>query len=231
MQNYLQEIDLITSMAGKTVPLQRAVFKQGFSFSHLDFKAQLKIWDYVWKNTTDFRTEMYCIYFLEEHVKNREKMLLSWPKIKFWQDKVSRWETSDGIAKMYAQLVEFDAELILPTYKKWNSSKNPWHRRQSIVGLLYYSSLRKSYLPFQTLIDLVVPLLADKAYYVEKGVGWTLREIGNIYPEEQEKFLFNHANEISAYAYSAGTEKWDKAKRAKLKAVRKAGREAKRVNK
>ena len=83
---------------------------------------------------------------------------------------------------------------------------------------------RKQYLPFKTLIDLVEPLLADKAYYVEKGVGWTLREIGNIYPKEQEKFLFDNANKICAYAYSAATEKWDKLKREKLKAIRKAGR-------
>lgn len=71
---------------------------------------------------------------------------------------------------------------------------------------------------------MVEPLLADKAYYVEKGVGWTLREIGNIYPNEQEKFQFENANKICAYAYSSATEKWDKAKREKLKEIRKAGR-------
>ena len=180
MQNYLQEIELITSKAGNTVPLQRKFFKQGFTFSNLDFDAQLKIWDFIWKNTKDYRTEMYCMYFLEKHIKNKAHMLKSWSIIKLWQDKIDRWETSDSISKIYAQLVEYDAALILPTYKKWNTSKNAWHRRQSIVGLLYYSSSRKQYLPFKTLISLVEPLLSDKAYYVEKGMGWTLREIGNI---------------------------------------------------
>jgi len=229
MKKYLKEIEQITAKAGKTVPLQRKAFKQGFTFSHLSFKEKLDIWNFIWKNTKDYRTEMFCLYFLEAHIKSKKEMLKSWPKIKFWQDKISRWETSDGIAKIYAQLVEYDAKLILPTYKKWNTSKNPWHRRQSIVGLLYYSSLRKKYLPFQTLINLVKPLISDKAYYVEKGVGWTLREIGNIYPKKQEKFMFDHANEICAYGYSAGTEKWAKTKRAKLKAIRKAGRIANRT--
>lgn len=224
MQQYLQEIETITTKAGTTVPLQRKAFNKGFSFSTKIFDEQLDIWDYIWKNTKDYRTEMYCLYFLERHIKNSNEMLTSWSKIKFWQDKITRWETSDSISKIYAQLVEYNAELILPTFKEWNTSENPWHRRQSVVGLLYYSSHRKQHLPFKVLIKMVEPLISDKAYYVEKGVGWTLREIGNIYPKEQEKFLFENANKICAYGYSAGTEKWDKTKREELKAIRKAGR-------
>jgi len=230
MKNYLQEIEIITSKAGETVPLQRKAFNTGFSFSLLTFGEQLEIWNYIWTNTKVYRTEMFCLYFLEEHIKNKEEMLTTWSTIKLWQDKINRWETSDSISKIYAQLVEYDAALILPTYKKWNTSKNPWHRRQSIVGLLYYSAHRKHYLPFQVLIDLVAPLISDKAYYVEKGVGWTLREIGNIYPKEQEEFLFENATKICAYGYSAGTEKWDKTKREKLKEIRKVGRVLNREN-
>ncbi|WP_121628515.1 DNA alkylation repair protein [Poseidonibacter antarcticus] len=230
MKNYLQEIEKITSKAGETVPLQRKSFKRGFSFKQMSFNEQLEIWSYIWTNTKVYRAEMFCLYFLEEHIKNKEKMLSSWSTIKLWQDKINRWETSDSISKIYAQLVEYDAELILPTYKKWNTSKNPWHRRQSIVGLLYYSAQRKHYLPFQVLIDLVAPLISDNAYYVEKGVGWTLREIGNIYPKEQEEFLFKNATKICAYGYSAGTEKWDKTKREKLKEVRKVARFLNRKN-
>jgi len=164
MENYLQQIEQITSKAGNTVPLQRKAFNQGFSFSNLDFDAQLKIWDFIWENTKAYRTEMFCIYFLEKHMKNRAYMIKSWSVIKLWQDKVNRWETSDSLSKIYAQLVEFNVKLVWSTYKKWNTSKNAWQRRQSIVGLLYYSKSRKQYLPFKKLISLVEPLLADKAY-------------------------------------------------------------------
>lgn len=224
MKNHLKTIELITSKAGKTVPLQRKAFNQGFSFSNLDFKKQLDIWDYIYVNTDDFRTEMFCLYFLEYHIKNRDYMLSSWPIIRLWQDKIIRWETCDQIAKVYGQLVEYDASLILPTYKEWNTSPNLWHRRQSIVGLLYYASSRKHYLPFETIVNLVEPLLGDKTHYVQRGVGWTLKELGKAYPEEQEKFVFKNASKLSSIAYSAGTEKWTTTKREKLKEIRRAAR-------
>lgn len=224
MHKYLQEIEQITSQAGKTVPLQRKAFKLGYSFDNMEFEEQLEIWDFIWRNTKDFRTDMFCMYFLELNIKNREHMIKSWSVIQLWQDKIGRWETSDSIAKIFAQILEYDSKLILPTYKKWNVSDNLWKRRQSIVGLLYYSSHRKRYLPFHALIVMVKPLLTDKAYYVQKGVGWTLKEIGKIYGKEQEKFLFDNADQISPLAYSAATEKWSKDKREELKAIRKAAR-------
>lgn len=224
MKNHLKTIERITSKAGNTVPLQRKAFSLGFTFSNLDFKEQLDIWDFIYTKTEDFRTEMFCLYFLEKHIKEKSSMLISWPIIKYWQDNISRWETSDQIAKVYAQLVEYDAQLILPTYEKWNSSKNLWHRRQSIVGLLYYASSRQQYLPFETIIDLVKPLLDDKEHYVQRGVGWTLKEVWKVYPKEQEEFVVKYANKLSPIAYSAATEKWDKALRKKVKEIRKAAR-------
>ena len=224
MQKYLQEVEQTTAKTKKTVPLQRKAFKQGFSFSQLAFEQQLDIWNYIFYKTEDYRTEMFCIYFLEYQIKERKRMLNAWPVIKHWQDKISRWETSDAIAKVYAQLVEYKAQLILPTYKKWNSSKNEWHRRQSIVGLIYYASSRKKYLPFNTITKLIIPLLDDNAHYVQRGIGWTLKELGKLYPKEQEIFVFDHATKIAPIAYSAGTEKWDKSKREKLKEIRKAAR-------
>lgn len=130
MQSYLQEIEYITANAGNTVPLQRKAFKKKVSFSLFSFDKKLEIWNYIWTNTKEYRTEMFCLYFLEEHLYNKEEMLLSWSTIKFWQNKINRWETSDSISKIYAQLVEYDSQLILPTFKNWNNSKNSWHRRQ-----------------------------------------------------------------------------------------------------
>lgn len=224
MQHYLKEIEQLTSNTEKQVPKQRKAFTQRHSFSHLHFESQLKIWNFIYLNTADFKTDMFCLYFLEKHFKNRDHMLQSWPVIKPWQDKIRRWETSDQISKIYAQLLEYDPALILPTLKKWNTSKNLWHRRQSIVSCLYYASQRQHCLPFDTIINLVKPLLADNTHYVQRGVGWTLKELGKVYPTEQEEFIFDHAAALSPIAYSAGTEKWDKAKRAQVKAIRQAAR-------
>lgn len=224
MKKYLKEINRITSSSGNTVPLQREAFKHGFSFSNLPSEEQLPIWDYIWKTTNEYRTDMFCLYFLESIMKNEAELISSWECIKVWQDKISRWETSDSLSKIYAQLVEYTPKEMLSSYEKWNNSISEWKRRQSIVGLLYYSSSRKKYLPYEILIPFIKNLLADEAYYVQKGIGWTLREIGNIYSVEQEKFMFENSNQISGIAFSAATEKWGKDIKEELKKKRKADR-------
>jgi 3-methyladenine DNA glycosylase AlkD len=100
------------------------------------------------------------------------------------QDMVDNWALSDSLSKIYSKIFEIDSELIYPVLSDWNKSENPWKRRQSIVSLLYYSSTRKNVLPFIKYIRLIKRLLTDDDYYVQKGVGWTLRELGNVYSEE-----------------------------------------------
>ncbi|MCK5682604.1 DNA alkylation repair protein [bacterium] len=89
-------------------------------------------------------------------------------------------------------------------------SGNPWKRRQSVVGLIEYFSKRKKVLPFVHLIRVVEPLLDDPEYYFQKGIGWTLREIYNAYPDKTLCYIKKYLLSISPIAYSAATEKIDK---------------------
>lgn len=56
------------------------------------------------------------------------------------------------------------------------------------MSLLEYASKRSVYLPFADIIAFLDPLLADDEYYVQKGVGWTIREIYNVYPKEMLQY-------------------------------------------
>ena len=57
-------------------------------------------------------------------------------------------------------------------------------------------------------------------YYVQKGVGWTLREIGNVYPDEALAFLEANIGQLSAAAFTAATEKLSPAKKNRIKKLR-----------
>ncbi|MDR3712777.1 MAG: DNA alkylation repair protein [Puia sp.] len=111
-----------------------------------------------------------------------------------------------------------------PVYKQlktWNLSANPWERRQSVVSLLEYDKKRKTVLPAAELLSMVEPLLGDEDYFVQKGVGWTLREIGNRYPGACWQFLLDHVTDIRPAAFTAAIEKLDPAKKERLKKLRK----------
>ena len=76
-----------------------------------------------------------------------------------------------------------------------------------MVSLLYYSRFRKKYPSFKSMIPLVENHMFHEYYYVQKGVGWTIRELYNIYPKETFKFIKSNAKNISSHAYVAATEK------------------------
>jgi len=71
------------------------------------------------------------------------------------------------------------------------------------------------------LIPLVENLLSDPDYFVQKGVGWTLRELYLAYPSETFKFMTGHFAQITLTAFAAASEKLKPAEKEKLKALRK----------
>jgi 3-methyladenine DNA glycosylase AlkD len=87
--------------------------------------------------------------------------------------------------------------------------------------LLYYSRTKKIYLRFDEIQPLVARLLTDREYYVQKGVGWTLRELHNVYPSKTLAFLTENIRSVSAIAFSPAIEKMDIETVGGLKALRK----------
>ncbi|MFT7218673.1 MAG: 3-methyladenine DNA glycosylase AlkD [Candidatus Azotimanducaceae bacterium] len=114
----------------------------------------------------------------------------------------------------------------MPLFERWNADKNAWERRNSIVGLLEYAQKRKSVQPYEVLIQFVEPLLNDTDQCVQKGVGWTLRKIYNLYPEQTWQCLKQHAGDIPPQGYYAATEKLNKNDKALMNDLRKEAKKA-----
>jgi len=141
-------------------------------------------------------------------------------KIRTWIDRCTCWEHSDDLSKIYAEVIEHNPDWMLPTLKRWNRAKSPWKRRQSVVALIEYATKRTHFLPFEVMIEQVESLLDDGDYYVQKGVGWTVREIGHAYPDQVARFLERHAARLSPQAWAGATKNLDRAQKARLKALR-----------
>ena len=207
-----------TSLA---IPAQRRAFKQGFSFSKEPFESQLEIWDHIWKQSNSFRARVHAYFFLEQYVNKKDFHDQLWKTSSSWQEEIDDWPLCDGLAKINSKiLVSYPVE-VYAVLARWNKHKDLWKRRQSVVSLLYFSRTKKEYLPFSKIAAHVTPLLADKEYYVQKGVGWTLREMYTVYPKETMPFLQKHIKDISAIAFTIAIEKMSDAEKNKLKALRK----------
>lgn len=204
------------------VPFIRRIVKEGYEFYELPSAERIKHWDHIWQKSPWYEVSHQALYYYQHKTITRAEF----NKIKNWILRCDSWEHSDDLSKIYAQVVEDNPDWILPLYEKWNTARSPWKRRQSVVGLIEYASKRHSILPFDDLIHFVEPLLNDEDYYVQKGVGWTLREIFNVYPAEALDFLDRKILSLSSIAFSTSTEKLDKEAKAILKQKRKIRRDS-----
>lgn len=205
---------------GLSSPKQKEIFKNGFSFSELSLQEQLVIWDELWKKSGQFEVMSFALQFVGNHFSKFEPAAL-WKVVRHWVLQIDNWAHSDGLSAIYSRLLEKMPDTVYEQYKAWNTSANAWERRQSLVGLIYYSRTKKVHLSYQQQAAMVEPLLYDKDYFVQKGVGWTLREMGNLYPEETLRFLEKHIKAISATAFSAAAEKLPADVKLELKQLRK----------
>ena len=205
---------------GVRSPHMHEIMRKGFSFYEPDRKAVAKAWEEIW-HASDCYDVMALALSWFDHPKQRAILRDHWPMLKKWSERIDNWAHSDVLSGIYARILEEDPALVYPTLQKWNRHKNPWLRRLSIVSLLYYSSQRKNPPPLAKIVALVEPQIEFDHYYVQKGVGWTLREMGNVYPKETYRFLEKNIRRLSAAAFSAATEKLSKPQKDRLKELRK----------
>ncbi len=219
---YRKEVAARMRKTGVTIPEVRRAFRIKYSFSALPFTEQLPIWTYIWKEEKNYKVRCQAFFYCEVHALKEPHRKIAWTVLRQWQNYVDGWPFCDGLAKIYTQLLVTYPEEVFGQLAKWNISKDHWKRRQSVVSLLYYSRTKKIYLPFEQMIPLLDNLMEDEQYYVQKGVGWSLRELHNVYPEKTFSFLRSNIKRVSAIAFSPATEKFDIKKKQLILSLRRA---------
>lgn len=204
------------------IPKVRERFKRGFSFSSREADEQWRIWNHIWWNSKTFETMLLASYWAARRplteLTSRAEMVFGWVA------RVDNWAHSDELSCHCSKILETDHRRFMPVFEKWADSENPWERRQSLVGLLYYSRGRKEVPSFAVMKRFIERHLDDEHFYVQKGVGWTLRETWNLYPRETEAYLLKCAHRIPPAGWTAATEKLSAAFKAKLTRQRKERR-------
>ena len=208
---------------GLPVPGQRMALRERYSFSRLPVAEQLPIWDAVWRQGRYYETKCQALYYCAV-LRKRDDLIRAWPIVLQWIDLVDNWDSSDELSAIYSRILEVAPDQAYPVLRRWNRSKNPWERRQSILALLYYSRLRRSVLPAAKVFPLIERLVDDKDRFLQKALGWTPREASVPYPAETAGFIEEYATRLSAIAFAAAASKLPPPVRVRLKAVRASAR-------
>lgn len=206
---------------GYSLPQLRDAVKRIMATTLRD-ASEAQVWDYWesrWKRGGSFDEKMLAVAFWSE----RRRFALAcrhWERLMGWAADLTNWAHSDGLSSVYVRFLETLGRPVDEMLGQWNSSGNPWLRRQSVVSLLYYTRQRKRLPGIARVLAAVQPLLGDEHHYVQKGVGWTLREAYQVDEACTLGFIRKHLHAITPAAYSAAVEKLPEADRRELRLLR-----------
>ncbi len=223
---YKVDLDLL----GLSLPVQRGRFKLGYKeIAEFPPEKQAEYWFHVWSKSGLMESLSQAVFFFEKWALDRKKLLKRgdienvfdplWPYLTKMIDRCNNWVHSDGLSGLLSAAVE-ERPARYALLKKWNRDKNPWRRRQSIVALHFYSRFRTKPLPSSKTLPLIRNLLHDDHFYVQRGVGWALRECHNVDPKTAFRFIEKHIADIPPIGYFAAVENFDAGTKARLKAKR-----------
>lgn len=101
----------------------------------------------------------------------------------------SWWDTVDGLAGwIVADLFKKYPELIVPVTTKWMDSENVWLQRSCILFQLQY----KKDTDLELLYGFIERLSGSKVFWIQKAIGWILREYSKTIPDEVIRFVASH---------------------------------------
>lgn len=200
------------------MPQLRDMVNDGL-FTSLSQQKEITLWRYIWQNTQIIEVRMAVLIRLKNSLLNNEVL---WKQLQWFAKQIENWWESDFISEIIARLFEASVDdSIEQVLRQWNKSNNPWLQRQSIVSLFYYQRLRKRYPDFDLVKEQVEPLISHDFWYIQRAVGWTLRESLQVYPSQTVELLIDNVSVLPSIAWSTALEKCPTTEKEKLKKLRK----------
>ena len=178
MSKYMQDKFRFLGVRGTT---RTEIYKKYFPDAR---KTKTIDWDFVencW-NKEEREFQYAVVYYLKAMQKFLKREDIS--RLKYLIVTKSWWDTVDLLAKVVGSLIiriEGYDQIML----EWSKDSNIWLRR---VAILYQLSL-KDKVDKQVLDEILVNNLGDSQFFINKAVGWALRDYSKYNPEWVREFI------------------------------------------
>lgn len=108
------------------------------------------------------------------------------PLLEFLLSKNSWWDSVDSVASNCTRdFFKKNISLQVPVTRKWMDSRNMWLQRASILFQLNYKNETNEKLLYKYILE----LKDSNEFFIQKAIGWALREYSKSNPESVKKFL------------------------------------------
>ncbi|HWJ78257.1 MAG TPA: DNA alkylation repair protein [Niallia sp.] len=187
------------SFLGIKTPLRRELMRQIFSTTGiLKADIQLDLIEALWEK--DKREYQYAaLDYLNKSLKKLDEQHL--PFIEKLITTKSWWDTVDSLSpKAVGEIAKKHPNVIPETIDKWVQSENLWLRRAAILFQLKYKTETDENLLYRYIL-----LNADsKEFFIQKAIGWVLREYSKTNPDSVRKFITE--NELAKLSIREGSK-------------------------
>lgn len=178
MERYMQDKFRFLGVRGAT---RTEIYKKYFPDAR---KSKAIDWDFIencW-NKEEREFQYVVVYYLKAMQRFLKREDIS--RLKYLIVTKSWWDTVDLLAKVVGSLViriEGYDQIML----EWSKDSNIWLRR---VAILYQLSL-KDKVDEQILDKILVNNLGDNEFFINKAIGWALRDYSKFNPEWVREFI------------------------------------------
>jgi 3-methyladenine DNA glycosylase AlkD len=167
-------------------PKRAVIQKQWFSIIPKDFTQEhkrelvLELWQ---KEQREFH---YVAMDFMAKWKDKELVSEDSEFIEFLLTNHSWWDSVDALASnylgRYLRVFPKQRETVI---KSWRKSENRWLRRSCLIFQLRY----KSQTNFELLKSLILEFKDEKEFFIQKAIGWSLREYAKTNPVSVRNFV------------------------------------------
>ena len=105
----------------------------------------------------------------------------------------SWWDTIDGLDRLAGEIT-FNYPEVKAVLIEWSKDQDFWLRRIAIDHQL----LRREQTDTALLANILVANLNQKEFFINKAIGWSLRDYSKVNPEWVRAFIQRYGNEMSA---------------------------------
>ena len=199
MSKYMQDKFRFLGVRGAT---RTEIYKKYFPDAR---KAKTIDWDFVencW-NKEEREFQYVVVYYLKAMQKFLKREDIS--RLKYLIVIKSWWDTVDLLAKVVGSLViriEGYDQIML----EWSKDSNIWLKR---VAILYQLSLKEK-VDKQVLESILVNNLGDSEFFINKAIGWALRDYSKFNPEWVREFIEKNKNGMANLSIREASKYLDK---------------------
>ena len=207
--NLLEIIDCLEARADNVRALDMSKYmKNKFEFFGVGAAERNEIWKPYFKEAKktkkidwDFieicfkHDKRECQYTAAYYLKYMKKFLVEddIPKLKELVLTKSWWDTVDILDKVIGSII-YNNKNLYPIILEWSKDDNIWLRRVAIDHQL----LRKENTDEQLLEKILINNLNHKEFFVNKAIGWALRDYSKTDPQWVRNFIEVHKENMAS---------------------------------